>query len=163
MYGVYIVRCSDGTCYTGTAKDINTRIAVHNAAKGAKYTRTRLPVYEVHRELLPDRNAALSREAFIKGLSRAEKERLIADAPPTLHADGNSVIAAAGDETVLFISAATDADAVTLTRFTVSPRYRGHAVEAEAMTALLHGCKDKAIRFTREAVGAKRIIKRMGL
>ena len=74
---VYLVRCADGTLYTGTAADVDKRVAVHNAGKGAKYTRSRLPVAVVYREELPTRSDALKREWAIKQLSRAEKLALI--------------------------------------------------------------------------------------
>ena len=76
-YWVYILRCGDGTLYTGTAADIERRCAVHNAGKGAKYTRSRLPVAVVYREEVESLGAALRREAEIKKLSRAQKLALI--------------------------------------------------------------------------------------
>lgn len=77
-YGVYILRCRDGTLYTGCAKDVDSRLMVHQSGKGAKYTRCRLPVELVYREPAKDRSAALRREAAIKKLTRAEKLSLIA-------------------------------------------------------------------------------------
>ena len=74
---VYILRCADGTLYTGMTDDVEKRLAVHRAGKGAKYTRGRGPLELVHTEDLPDRSAALKREAAIKKLSRAEKLKLI--------------------------------------------------------------------------------------
>lgn len=76
-YYVYILRCADGTLYTGIAADVERRVAVHNSGKGAKYTRGRLPVKEVYREIQPDKGAALSREFAIKKLTRAQKLELI--------------------------------------------------------------------------------------
>jgi predicted GIY-YIG superfamily endonuclease len=73
---VYIVRCSDETLYTGIARDVEARIAQHNAGSGARYTRSRLPVELVYREAAADRSAALKREYAIKGLSAAAKRRL---------------------------------------------------------------------------------------
>lgn len=70
---VYMLRCSDGTLYTGSAVDVDRRVAVHNSGKGAKYTRSRLPVEAVYREACPDKSAALRRERALKQLSRAEK------------------------------------------------------------------------------------------
>jgi predicted GIY-YIG superfamily endonuclease len=70
------VRCADGTLYTGVAKDLKQRIAAHNAGRGAKYTRSRLPVKLVHREAAADRSAALRREHAIKRLPRAAKQAL---------------------------------------------------------------------------------------
>ena len=76
-YFVYILRCGDGTLYTGIAADVERRVAVHNSGKGAKYTRSRLPVEAVYREKLPDKGAALRRELEIKKLTRAEKLKLV--------------------------------------------------------------------------------------
>lgn len=76
-YWVYILRCADGTLYTGCTNDLSRRLAAHNAGKGAKYTRSRRPVELVYREEVPDKSAALRREATIKGLSRGEKLALI--------------------------------------------------------------------------------------
>lgn len=76
-YWVYILRCGDGSLYTGTAADVERRLAAHQRGKGAKYTRSHLPVSLAYREAQPDKPAALRREAAIKRLSRAEKLRLI--------------------------------------------------------------------------------------
>lgn len=76
-YGVYMLRCCDGTLYTGCARDVAKRLAVHQSGKGAKYTRSRLPVELVYQEPAEDRSAALKREAAIKKLTRAQKLRLI--------------------------------------------------------------------------------------
>lgn len=75
---VYMVRCADGTLYTGTALDVTRRIALHNEGKGAKYTRGRRPVCEIYRECCADRSAALRREAAVKRLSRQQKLQLAA-------------------------------------------------------------------------------------
>ena len=84
--GVYVARCADGSLYTGVSSDIDARIHLHNVGKGAKYTRSRMPVVAVYRERCGDRGAALRREAEIKRLSREEKLRLAegyaADHPP---------------------------------------------------------------------------------
>ena len=77
MYYVYMVRCGDGTLYTGYAADPVKRAAVHNSGKGAKYTRSRLPVTLVYTEPAADKSTALKREYAIKQLSRAEKLALI--------------------------------------------------------------------------------------
>ena len=77
---VYILRCADGTLYTGATNDLDRRLAAHNAGRGAKYTRARRPVALVYREEAADRRAALQREAALKKLARAAKLRLIAGA-----------------------------------------------------------------------------------
>ncbi|MCI9555779.1 GIY-YIG nuclease family protein [Oscillospiraceae bacterium 50-16] len=77
MWYVYILRCGDGTFYTGSTDDVERRLAVHRSGKGAKYTRGRGPLELVYQEALPDRSSALRREAAIKKLTRAQKERLI--------------------------------------------------------------------------------------
>lgn len=74
---VYILKCNDGTLYTGCTNDITNRLVKHSNGKGAKYTKTRLPVSLVYTENLPDRSSALKREHQIKLLSRKEKLELI--------------------------------------------------------------------------------------
>lgn len=76
-YYVYMLRCGDGSLYTGVARDPEKRAAVHSAGRGAKYTRSHLPVTLVYRELCADKSAALRREIGIKRLSKAEKETLV--------------------------------------------------------------------------------------
>ena len=76
---VYIVRCADGTFYTGWTTDLSRRVAQHNAGRGGRYTRAHRPVELVYREEVPDRSAAMRRERALKQLSRERKERLIAD------------------------------------------------------------------------------------
>ena len=77
LWYVYILRCGDGTLYTGITDDIPRRLAAHRSGKGAKYTRGRGPLELVYQEQVPDKSAALRREIEIKRLRRAEKERLI--------------------------------------------------------------------------------------
>lgn len=73
---VYMVRCADGSLYTGVARDLEARIAAHNAGRGARYTRSRLPVALQWSEWRMSQGAALRREHAIKQLSRAEKKRM---------------------------------------------------------------------------------------
>jgi len=73
---VYIVECADNTLYTGITNDIDKRISVHNAGKGAKYTQSRLPVKLVYQESCKDRVHAGQREYQIKQLNRSDKEEL---------------------------------------------------------------------------------------
>lgn len=75
---VYLVRCADGSLYTGITVDVARRVGQHNAGRASKYTRSRRPVALVYRERQPDRGAALRREAAIKRLTRQAKEALIA-------------------------------------------------------------------------------------
>lgn len=70
---VYMLQCADGTLYTGWTTDLERRVTVHNAGKGAKYTRSRLPVKLVYFEELDDETSARKREWEIKQLSRTEK------------------------------------------------------------------------------------------
>lgn len=77
MNYVYILRCADGTLYTGWTNDLDRRLAAHSAGRGAKYTRARLPVELVYSETLPTREEAMSREWHIKHLPREEKLALI--------------------------------------------------------------------------------------
>lgn len=79
MNYVYILQCSDNTLYTGWTNDISQRLATHNAGRGAKYTRCRLPVTLVYCETQPSRSLAMQREAAIKKLTRKEKLQLIAE------------------------------------------------------------------------------------
>lgn len=78
VFFVYIVRCADGTLYTGWTRDPHARVRVHNSGKGAKYTRARLPVSLVYCESCESLSAALKREHQLKPWSRARKEALIA-------------------------------------------------------------------------------------
>lgn len=79
---VYMVRCRDNTLYTGCTNDLPHRIQVHNAGKGAKYTKSRLPVTLVYQEPCDDKSAALKREIAVKRLTRAQKEILITSHVP---------------------------------------------------------------------------------
>jgi len=74
---LYIAECADGSYYTGIAKDVEKRMAAHNAGKGSKYTKTRGPVQAVFREPQADYSAALRREYQVKTLSKKRKTRLI--------------------------------------------------------------------------------------
>ncbi|HEX2654990.1 MAG TPA: GIY-YIG nuclease family protein [Xanthobacteraceae bacterium] len=73
---VYILRCGDGTLYTGVTNDMPRRLAAHNNGKGAKYTRGRGPLALVYSEQHRTRSRAQKREAEIKSLNRAEKIKL---------------------------------------------------------------------------------------
>lgn len=77
VYYVYIVECSDGSLYTGTAKDVEKRVLKHNSGKGAKYTRTRRPVVLKASKSFLDRSTACKEEYRIKKLSRNDKYLLI--------------------------------------------------------------------------------------
>ncbi len=73
----YILRCADGTLYTGWTNDLEKRLAAHNAGTAAKYTRPRRPVTLVYQEAFPTKEEAMRRERQIKRLTRAEKLALI--------------------------------------------------------------------------------------
>ena len=75
---LYILRCGDGTLYTGITNDVEKRLAAHRAGKGAKYTRGRGPLELAYREECGTHSDALKREAQIKKLSREQKQILIA-------------------------------------------------------------------------------------
>ena len=81
MYWVYLLLCGDGSLYTGCTNDLVRRLRAHQSGRGAKYTRSRLPVELVYREPAADRSAALRREAAIKAMTRAEKLALLAAIP----------------------------------------------------------------------------------
>lgn len=89
---VYILRCGDGTLYTGCTNDLPRRLRAHQSGKGAKYTRSRPPVVLAYREEAPDKSAALRREIAIKRLTRREKLALIGGRTP----DENSKTAGHG-------------------------------------------------------------------
>lgn len=74
---VYMLRCKDGSLYTGWTNDLEHRLAMHNSGRGAKYTRGRGPLELVYSEKLPDKEAALRRECAIKKLRREQKLALL--------------------------------------------------------------------------------------
>ena len=74
---VYILRCSDGSLYTGITTDLGRRIKQHNAGTASRYTRTRLPARIAYQEPHTSRSLALKREWRVKAMSRPEKESLI--------------------------------------------------------------------------------------
>lgn len=77
MNYTYIVRCSDGTLYTGWTNDLKKRIKDHNEGRGAKYTRARRPVVLAYYEEFDTKEEAMSREWAIKHMTRREKEEII--------------------------------------------------------------------------------------
>lgn len=83
MYYVYLLRCADGTLYTGFTNDLARRLAAHNAGRGAKYTRGRRPVELVYWESFSNKSSALRREYAIKQLSRRQKLTLIQSSVPS--------------------------------------------------------------------------------
>lgn len=76
MNYTYILKCKDGTLYTGWTNDLEKRIAVHNAGRGGKYTRSRRPVELFYYETFETKKEAMQREYAIKQLSRKEKMEL---------------------------------------------------------------------------------------
>ncbi|MBI4510053.1 MAG: GIY-YIG nuclease family protein [Deltaproteobacteria bacterium] len=74
---LYIVRCRDGTLYTGITLDVTRRVADHDAGRAARYTRGRGPVILVHVEVLASRGDALRREAAVKRLSARAKRSIL--------------------------------------------------------------------------------------
>jgi UV DNA damage endonuclease len=74
---LYLVRCADGSLYTGITNNVTRRCKQHNAGTASRYTRRRLPVELVYQESQSSRNAALKRELAVKAMSREEKELLI--------------------------------------------------------------------------------------
>ena len=77
MWTVYVLRCRDGSLYTGITNDLPKRLLRHKAGTASAYTRSRLPVRLVYQERQPDRSAALRREAAVRRLSRGEKLALV--------------------------------------------------------------------------------------
>jgi uncharacterized protein (TIGR02453 family) len=95
-WSVYILRCADGSLYTGIARDPTRRLAQHNGRRGAAYTRARRPVSLVYAEPARDRSAALRREWAIKRLTRVEKEELIMTTRTTKATTANRAARATG-------------------------------------------------------------------
>ncbi len=77
---VYLLRCRDGSLYTGITNDLDRRLKAHAAGKASRYTRSRLPVTLAYAESQRSKSAALKREAAIKRLPRSHKVALIASA-----------------------------------------------------------------------------------
>lgn len=77
MFYVYILKCGDGSFYCGYTNDIEKRLEKHKSGKGAKYTRSRLPLEIVYVEKFDNKSDALKRECEIKKLSRIKKEKLV--------------------------------------------------------------------------------------
>lgn len=75
---MYILRCADGSLYTGVTNDVSARVQKHSTGRGARYTRSRLPVELVFVQRVKDKSSALKRELAIKALLRTEKVALIA-------------------------------------------------------------------------------------
>lgn len=73
---MYILRCSDGTLYTGWTYDTDARLGAHNSGRGARYTASRLPVEMVYCERVRSKSEALRLERAIKRMGRERKERL---------------------------------------------------------------------------------------
>lgn len=77
MNYTYILKCADGTLYTGWTNNLDKRLRAHNSGKGCKYTRTRCPVELVYQECFETKQEAQSREFAIKRMTRLEKQKLI--------------------------------------------------------------------------------------
>ena len=77
IWYVYMLRCGDGTLYTGIARDVQARLEAHRIGKGAKYTRGRYPLELVYTEQCATKSEALKRELAIKALPRGRKELLL--------------------------------------------------------------------------------------
>src|SRR5437899_3226690 len=82
---VYILRCADGSFYTGITTDMDRRCRQHNAGIASRYTRSRLPTKLVYQENQSGRSRALKREAAIKALTRRDKEALVRQASSHSH------------------------------------------------------------------------------
>lgn len=82
---LYILRCGDGSLYTGITDDVARRLSAHRAGKGAKYTRGRGPLELVYQEELEDKSHALRRELEVKAMKRSEKLALFETKTPEEH------------------------------------------------------------------------------
>jgi formylglycine-generating enzyme required for sulfatase activity len=91
---IYVLRCRDGSLYTGISRDVEARVQKHNEGKGARYTRGRGPVHVIHTERRASKGAALRREAAIKALPRAKKLALCVAAAVLLLAPAPAGLAA---------------------------------------------------------------------
>jgi putative endonuclease len=85
-HAVYVLRCGDGSLYTGYTTDVARRIREHRAGEGARYTRGRGPLELVYVERFDSRSAAMSREYELKQVPKARKERLVAGDDPDVDA-----------------------------------------------------------------------------
>lgn len=74
---MYVVECADGTLYTGYTTNVERRIKTHNSGKGAKYTRSRLPVKLIYQESFDSKEAAMSAESYFKQKTRQQKLKYI--------------------------------------------------------------------------------------
>lgn len=90
MSWAYMLRCADGSLYSGWTSDLEKRLKAHNSGNGAKYTRSRLPVALVYKEKLESKETAMRREYQLKRLTRQEKLRLIENGPPSQGTDPES-------------------------------------------------------------------------
>jgi putative endonuclease len=81
---VYMLRCADGSLYTGATNDLARRLEAHSTGRGARYTRSRLPIRLAWQEPARGRSGALRREAALKRMTRAAKLDLIADHAATI-------------------------------------------------------------------------------
>ena len=79
IWYLYILRCCDGTLYTGITTDVEKRLETHRSGKGAKYTRGRGPLELVYQEACGSHSDALKRELTVKKLTRSQKEAMIAN------------------------------------------------------------------------------------
>lgn len=79
IYYTYILQCADGTLYCGYTNDVQRRVKVHGEGKGARYTRSRLPVRLVYCETFLSKSEAMRREYRIKKLDRSQKLALIGE------------------------------------------------------------------------------------
>lgn len=77
MYYCYVLRCADGSLYTGSTENLEQRERLHNAGKGSAYVRSRGGGAIVYFEVFPTRSAALRREAAVKRMTKASKEQLV--------------------------------------------------------------------------------------
>lgn len=83
----YMVKCRDGSLYTGWTKELEKRMRCHNTGKGARYTKSRLPVKLVYYEVFDTRQEAMKRECALKRLKRRDKLKLVEDMPQEIRED----------------------------------------------------------------------------
>lgn len=143
-YSVYILRCRDGSLYTGITNDLKRRLEEHKNGKGARYTRAKAPERIVYTEDAGSRSAALKREAFIKSLPRAKKEALFAPAEPKSQLTHKAAMKTFSDR-VVEIALLVPRGRVT-TYGAIARAAGGGSMAARSITGILGKAQDRGVR-----------------
>lgn len=144
---VYVVRCRDGSLYTGISTDVAARVARHNAGLGARYTRARRPVELIYTERKRSRSTALQREAAIKALPRRHKDELVAGrAVPGMAARKSRPVVGTAVLAVVLPALAMVASLLPVARLRAAPRMavdRVPVAEGPFVQGSAHGDEDE--------------------